>query len=202
MDQSAIVMSDDTEGNTRTNRGLQLPSCFSSWPASALSVFCIGLVSGAVGGLLLGETAVIELESLEILADNRLLMEELENYIMGFLRQNNNSSKKQDMLAMTRDEEEYTHNIFISLLFEEFGVFSSTLSLPGGAAKICATAAASGGAVLAVVKSVLPVLGPGPTIGALMGVSGAVGVTLSAARAATDHYGQTVDRHGKEWQAM
>lgn len=29
-----------------------------------------------------------------------------------------------------------------------------------------------------------------------MGMSGAVGVSLSAAVAATDHYGQTVDRHG------
>ncbi|XP_026200276.1 uncharacterized protein LOC113151579 [Anabas testudineus] len=62
--------------------------------------------------------------------------------------------------------------------------------------KICAGAAGLGAAVLAAVKVSLPVLGPGPTLGALIGVAGAVGVCLSAAGAATDHYGQEVDHYG------
>lgn len=66
----------------------------------------------------------------------------------------------------------------------------------GGAGKICATAAGSGAAVLGVIELALHVLGPGPTIGALMGVAGAVGVSLSAAGAATDQYGQVVDHYG------
>lgn len=54
----------------------------SSGLASVISIFSIGLVSGAAGGLLLGATAVVVLQSLELLDDNRLLMDQLEKYIM------------------------------------------------------------------------------------------------------------------------
>ncbi|KAM3617713.1 uncharacterized protein V6R79_010159 [Siganus canaliculatus] len=59
-----------------------------------------------------------------------------------------------------------------------------------GAGRICVTAAALGSAVLGVIKLALPVLGPGPTIGSLMGVAAAAGVSLSAAGAAADQYGE------------
>lgn len=64
----------------------------------------------------------------------------------------------------------------------------------GRAGKICAAVAGSGAAVLGVIELVLHEIGPGPTVGALVGVAGAVGVSLSAALAATDHYGRAV-RH-------
>lgn len=66
----------------------------------------------------------------------------------------------------------------------------------GLAGKICATAAGSGAAVLGVIEMALRVLGHGPTIGALMGVAGAVGVSFSAALAATDQYGQILGHYG------
>ena len=66
----------------------------------------------------------------------------------------------------------------------------------GGAGKICATAAATGSAVLGAIKLALPVLGPGPIIGALIGVAGAAGVSLAAAGAVTDQYRRAVHRYG------
>ena len=66
----------------------------------------------------------------------------------------------------------------------------------GGARRICATAAATGSAALGAIKLGLPVLGPGPTIGALMGVAGAAGVSLAAAGAATDQHRPEEDQHG------
>lgn len=39
-------------------------------------------------------------------------------------------------------------------------------------------------------------LGPGPSIGAVVSVAGAVGVSLSAAGAATDRYGKVADNYG------
>ncbi|XP_030277901.1 uncharacterized protein LOC115584551 isoform X2 [Sparus aurata] len=66
----------------------------------------------------------------------------------------------------------------------------------GGARQICATAAATGAAALGAIKLALPVLGPGPTIGALMGVAGAAGVSLAAAGTATDQYRPEEDQYG------
>lgn len=56
--------------------------------------------------------------------------------------------------------------------------------------------AGTGLAVLGVIELALPFLGPVPTIGALMGVAGAAGVSLSAAGALTDQYGEVVGRCG------
>ncbi|XP_071331598.1 uncharacterized protein [Trachinotus anak] len=320
--------------HSEINRGLRLPSFFHSGLASAIGAFCIGLLSGAVGGLLLGGTAVVVLQSLELLADNRLLMDQLEiNYDL----------KKTAKEIVQRETDNQVHGIPISIFVQTFGVFSSFLSLlvgiffglstyavaikkhgeaveaamgkafslagpvclmgftatgcflglalesflsitlnisvlmwliisvvvtfvflaiqclfnlhlriyedlllfmslipvalliafitcfasvstntntssavlegmfvgvlttqmwtaaigmllfvswqRGGAHKICAGAAGSGGAVLAAIKAALPVLGPGPTIGALTGVAGAVGVSLAAGAAAADNYG-------------
>lgn len=50
----------------------------------------------------------------------------------------------------------------------------------------------TGLAGLDVIELALPFLGPVPTIGALMGVAGAAGVSLSAAGALTDQYGEVV----------
>ncbi|XP_036961009.1 uncharacterized protein LOC119023292 isoform X2 [Acanthopagrus latus] len=66
----------------------------------------------------------------------------------------------------------------------------------GGAGRICATAAATGSAVLGAIKLGLPVLGPGPIIGALTGVAGAAGVSLAAAGAATDQYRRVRHQYG------
>lgn len=62
--------------------------------------------------------------------------------------------------------------------------------------KVFATAAGVGGAVLGVIELALPVLGPGPTLGALMGVAGAVGVCISAAGVWTAQYAPAVGRYG------
>lgn len=64
----------------------------------------------------------------------------------------------------------------------------------GEAHQLLLTAAGVGGAVLGVVETALPVLGPGPTIGALIGVAGAVGVCISAAGAWTVRYAPAVSR--------
>lgn len=59
----------------------------------------------------------------------------------------------------------------------------------GGTKIICAGALASGSALLTIIMGALPVLGPGPSLGALMGVAGAAGVALSAAGAEADSCG-------------
>lgn len=79
-------------------------------------------MSGAAGGLLLGATAVVGLMSLELLADNRLLMDQLENYIMNY-------PFKEIGAISRRANYDHVHNTYISILVEEFGAFSSTLSL-------------------------------------------------------------------------
>lgn len=48
---------------------------------SAISIFSVGLVSGRVSGLLMEAAAAVVLQSPELLADNRLLMDQLEKYI-------------------------------------------------------------------------------------------------------------------------
>ena len=83
--------------------------------------------------------------------------------------------------------------IFVGVLASQMLTFTVGMSLfvawqRGGAGTICATAAATGSAVLGPIKLGLPVLGPGPTIRALIGVVGAAGVFLAAAGAATDQY--------------
>lgn len=62
--------------------------------------------------------------------------------------------------------------------------------------KIFAPAAGVGGAVLGVIELALPMLGPGPTLGALMEVAGAVGVCISAAGVWTAQYVPSVGRYG------
>lgn len=91
--------------------------------------------------------------------------------------------------------------IFVGLLAPLLWTVTIGMSLhvflkKGRAGKICAAAAGSGAAVLGVIELVLHAVGPGPTVGALVGVAGAVGVSLSAALAATDHYGQAVGHYG------
>ncbi|XP_040920812.1 uncharacterized protein LOC121199884 isoform X2 [Toxotes jaculatrix] len=113
-----------TVPRSRINGNLRLASIFSSGLASAISIFFIGLVSGAAGGLLLGATAVVVLQSLELLADNRLLMDQLENYTMAFPYKEKGTS--------VRTNNELVLNNHISLLVEEFATFSSTLSLAVG----------------------------------------------------------------------
>lgn len=45
--------------------------------AFVISIFGIGLMSGAAGGLLLGATAVVMIQALELLLEDKLLMEHL-----------------------------------------------------------------------------------------------------------------------------
>lgn len=58
----------------------------------------------------------------------------------------------------------------------------------GAEVKICLTSVLCGGVALVAVKLALPVLGPGPPVGAVMGVMGAVGVSLGAAGAVTQKW--------------
>ncbi|XP_040920829.1 uncharacterized protein LOC121199884 isoform X4 [Toxotes jaculatrix] len=126
--QPNLRMPHDGQDHSRVNRGIRLPSCVSSGLASVISIFCIGLVSGAAGGLLLGATAVVVLQSLELLADNRLLMDQLENYIMGDDYYLEREAKK----ILQWETYNQVHDIHISIFAELFGVFSSALSLPVG----------------------------------------------------------------------
>ncbi|XP_076597939.1 uncharacterized protein LOC143327471 [Chaetodon auriga] len=80
-DQRNLQMAPVTEDNTRVNRHITLPTCVSSGLASVISIFCVGLLSGGAGGLLLGATAVVALQSLELLADNSLLMDQLDKHV-------------------------------------------------------------------------------------------------------------------------
>lgn len=84
---------------------------------SAISIFSIGLVSGLVSGLLLGATAVVALQSLELLVDNRLLMDQLEKYIA-------------DGCYFSIKVE--VPDIQISIFAVMFGVFSATFSVTVG----------------------------------------------------------------------
>ncbi|KAM7404291.1 hypothetical protein PAMP_011654 [Pampus punctatissimus] len=220
-----------------------------SWLVSVIVTCCIGLVSGAAGGQLLGTTAVAVLQSLELLAENRLLMDQLGNYTIA----NDGPFESLARRHMPQRDDPML-NTYISVLVEMFGVFNLIVSLSvgiciglstyalvikkhgqpivtlqspssnhisrvvlegifvgvltsqqfrvavgmslfvswqkGGAGTICFLTAGCGTTVLAAIKAALPVLGPGPTIGALMGVAGAVGVSLAAAGALTDQYGQ------------
>ncbi|XP_071331596.1 uncharacterized protein [Trachinotus anak] len=124
-DQPNQQMPRVTEDCSRVNRSIRLPSCVTSGLASAIGAFCIGLLSGAAGGLLLGGTAVVVLQSLELLADNRLLVDQLENYIRDY-------PLKENVGILQRTSNDHMLNTYISLLVEEFGVFSSTLSLAAG----------------------------------------------------------------------
>lgn len=85
--------------------------------ASLTSIFSIGLVSGATGGLLLG---VIVLQSLEFLADNRRLKEQLQKCLTGnvffYYVENNN----------------WVYDIKITIFAEICGIFSLILSLAVG----------------------------------------------------------------------
>ncbi|XP_029974765.1 uncharacterized protein LOC115408257 [Salarias fasciatus] len=90
--------------------------------------------------------------------------------------------------------------IFVGVLSSHFLMVAVGMSLFSfkevtGAAKVCAGAVTSGGAAIAGIESVASLLGPGPTIGALMGVAGAVGVTLTAAGATAFRYGQVMGGH-------
>ncbi|XP_029974756.1 uncharacterized protein LOC115408252 [Salarias fasciatus] len=90
--------------------------------------------------------------------------------------------------------------VFVGVLSSHFLMVAVGMSLFSfkevtGAAKVCAGAVTSGGAAIAGIESVVSLLGPGPTIGALMGVAGAVGVTLTAAGATAFRYGQVMGGH-------
>lgn len=117
-DQRNLQMAPVTEDNTRVNRHITLPTCVTSGLASVNSIFCVGLLSGGAGGLLLGATAVVVLQSLELLADNSLLMDQLEKHVRyNYYCVGNNNQM---------------HGIQMSIFAEMFGVFSSTLSLAVG----------------------------------------------------------------------
>lgn len=77
----------------------------------------------------------------------------------------------------------------LQMLMVELGKLTFISWENEGAVKIYASSAALGSMVLMVVGSVQHVLGPGPTIGALVGVAGAAGVSLAAAEAATQKFG-------------
>ncbi|KAG7239842.1 hypothetical protein INR49_030555 [Caranx melampygus] len=126
MDESNSVvvnLESHTEQRDETNRGLRLPSFYYSGFASAVAIFCLGLGSGAAGGLLLGMMAVTVLQSLELLADNKPLMDQLELLIK------NNPFKDFKILSQSDDN---VFNTYISILVEEFDMFSSVLSLAAG----------------------------------------------------------------------
>ena len=101
-------------------------TCLSSGLAAVISTFCIGLVSGAAGGLLLGRTAVVLHQSLELLADNKLLMEEFGKLIICPLEELDRKSLSQ------RTRNDCVFNIFISLFIRGCGVLPLALSLVVG----------------------------------------------------------------------
>nr|XP_046254106.1 uncharacterized protein LOC124063975 isoform X2 [Scatophagus argus] len=115
------------EDNSRINRVIRQLPCVTSRLASLLSIFCFGLVSGAPGGLLLGGTAVVVLQSLELLSDNRVLMDQLEKYTT-----DDYYLEKQENRSLTQEENIQIHDIHISIFTVIFGVFSSSLSLAAG----------------------------------------------------------------------
>ncbi|XP_056897564.1 uncharacterized protein LOC130530418 isoform X2 [Takifugu flavidus] len=292
--------------------------------ASVISIFCIGLLSGAAGGLLLGATAVVMIQALELLLEDKLLMEQLEKYIVDsnyFAIKNEVTDLQISLFAgifgvfssalsltiglylglstyslVIRKEGQgavtktlnvagsvclmgvtatgyllgftlktflsltlwtdilllyivcfagyclfpllmYGRNTYLSvvlcgivftpaatllLYFLTFCFNSSSIVLEAifigvfpallwavtvglslfafcqraEADRVLATTAGVGGAVLSFIKLALPVLGPGPTLGALMGVAGAVGVCIPAAGACTAQYAPAVGCHG------
>nr|XP_046253562.1 uncharacterized protein LOC124063694 isoform X5 [Scatophagus argus] len=125
-DELNIQMPPVAEDNSRINRNITPPACGTSGLASVLSIFCFGLVSGAPGGLLLGGTAVVVLQSLELLSDNRVLMDQLEKYITAeyYLER-----KLKEFLQW---ETNNAVNFHISIFAEMFGLLSSLLSLAAG----------------------------------------------------------------------
>lgn len=87
--------------------------------------------------------------------------------------------------------------VFSTLLWAvTAGISFSAFYQTDEADRLFATAAGVGGAVLGVIKLALPVLGPGPTIGALMGVAVAVGVCISAAEARMAKYAPAKSCYG------
>lgn len=101
-----------TVESTRINRGLQLFSSL-SWLTSVVASFCRSLLAGAAGGLLLGWAAVLSQRSLKLLADNKLIIGNLENYIVDPLEEVNQNL----MLPRTRNYNMF--NTYISLLIED-----------------------------------------------------------------------------------
>ncbi|KAM3617712.1 uncharacterized protein V6R79_010159 [Siganus canaliculatus] len=109
-----------TEDRNRVDRVFRLPSCVTSRWASLTSLFFIGLESGAAGGLLLGTTAVIVLQSLELLAENRGLLDQLEKSLI------------QDRILERKLNESLSwenNGIRISIFAEIFGILTSSVSL-------------------------------------------------------------------------
>ncbi|KAG7520756.1 hypothetical protein JOB18_035796 [Solea senegalensis] len=119
------------EDHGEDNRNVSLPSCASSTFASAVATFFIGLFYGAAGGLLLGTTAVVVAQSLELLADSRLLMDQLENYIHDPNSTNFLSKQENEHFKRSNTYIQMGH-IHISLFALLFGLFSSIISLPIG----------------------------------------------------------------------
>lgn len=91
--------------------------CLSPGPASVIPIFGIGLYSGAAGGLLLGATAVVMIQALELPLRDKPLMEQLEKYVLGSY-----------YFAINIE----VHDLQVSVFAGVFGVFSSTLSLTVG----------------------------------------------------------------------
>ncbi|XP_036961549.1 uncharacterized protein LOC119023592 [Acanthopagrus latus] len=116
------------EDNRRVNRPNTLPAFVTSGLMSVVSRFCIGLVSGAAGGLLLGTTAVVLLQSLERLADNSTLINQLEKYLT-----DDYHLEQRAKHILPWESKDQVHDIHISIFAEMFGVCCSALSLPLGA---------------------------------------------------------------------
>ncbi|KAF7210334.1 putative LOC107390988-like protein, partial [Nothobranchius furzeri] len=116
-----------TMENTGTNRNLQHP-CFSPRPASVVSIFFVGLVGGFPGGLLLGQTSVTLLQSLELLTGNNTLMNQLENYVKQY------HVGAFDIYAYFtgRQTKNNMYNVFLYLVIEEFSSYSLVISLAVG----------------------------------------------------------------------
>ncbi|XP_030279578.1 uncharacterized protein LOC115585385 [Sparus aurata] len=122
------------EDNRRVNRGTEhrqpitLPAFVTSDLASVVSIFCFGVVSGAAGGLLLGATAVVLLQSLELLANHSTLIDELGQYLT-----DDYYFERRAKHILPWESQDQVHDIHVSIFAEMFGVFCSALSLPLGA---------------------------------------------------------------------
>ncbi|XP_061591058.1 uncharacterized protein LOC133456578 [Cololabis saira] len=121
-DADVLQMPTGAVGTSRTNRSLRLPSCLSSWPAQVIATFVIGLVSAAPAGLLLGKTVVVLLKSLELLAENKPIMDNLQHYILNYF--DSDTGK----FTSHGSRNDHVLNVFVSVSVEEFGIVLAGLS--------------------------------------------------------------------------
>ncbi|XP_029027887.2 uncharacterized protein LOC114868450 isoform X1 [Betta splendens] len=158
------LMSTVTEENNRMSRSSGRPSCSSSGPASAVASFLVGLLSGAAGGLLLGATAVVVLQALELLDGNQLLVEKLHDFMAVRGANASQSACSERQL-----------NVGVSVLAEALGVLCCVLSLCAGVCaglwvhavmtRSCRAAVGGGAVAVAGTVSLLCVAASGSALG-------------------------------------